>query len=101
VPANEHVLHFEALAVSPDAHGRGVGSLLIGARVEEARARGARKLGLRALSTNTRAITLYERAGFEPEGRLRDEIRRPDGTFADDLWFALWLDGTHRADPPD
>jgi RimJ/RimL family protein N-acetyltransferase len=44
------------------------------------------------LSTNTRAITLYERAGFELEGRLRDEIRLPDGTFADDLWFAFWLD---------
>jgi GNAT superfamily N-acetyltransferase len=27
VAANEHVLHFEALAVSPDARGRGVGSL--------------------------------------------------------------------------
>jgi ribosomal protein S18 acetylase RimI-like enzyme len=101
VPANEHVLHFEALTVSPDARGRGVGSLLIGALVGEARSRGARKLGLRALSTNTRAIALYERAGFELEGRLRDEIRLPDGTFADDLWFALWLDSAHRANRPD
>ena len=96
VPANAHVLHFEALAVSPDAPGRGVGSLLISALVKKARSRGVRKLGLRALSTNTRAITLYERAGFELEGRLRDEIRLPDGTFADDLWFALWLENGDR-----
>ena len=62
--------------------------MLISAIVGEARSRGARKLGLRVLSTNTRAIGLYERHGFELEGRLREEIRLPGGTFADDLWFA-------------
>lgn len=91
IPANEHVLHFEALAVSPSARGRGVGSLLIRALIELARARGARKLGLRALSSNNGAISLYERHGFALEGRLSEEMRLPDGSFVDDLWFALPL----------
>jgi ribosomal protein S18 acetylase RimI-like enzyme len=91
IAANDHVLHLEALAVSPAARGMGVGSLVIEVTIAEAFSRGARKLGLRALSTNAPAIRLYERAGFREEGRLKDEIRLPDGSFADDVWFALPL----------
>jgi ribosomal protein S18 acetylase RimI-like enzyme len=90
-PSNDHVLHLDALVVSPAMAGQGVGSALIEAVIAEARRRGARKLGLRALSTNERALFLYRRAGFAEEGRLRGEIRLPDGTYADDVWFALWL----------
>ena len=91
IASNDHVLHFEALAVAPAARGLGVGSRLIEAMIAEARARGTRKFGLRALSTNEQAIRLYQRYGFREEGRLRDEIRLPDGSFADDVWFALPL----------
>jgi RimJ/RimL family protein N-acetyltransferase len=49
------------------------------------------KLGLRVLSTNQHAIGLYRRHGFVEEGRLRDEIRLPDGSYADDVWMALAL----------
>jgi ribosomal protein S18 acetylase RimI-like enzyme len=91
IAANDHVLHLEALAVSPAARGQGVGSLLIDVTIAEAFSRGARKLGLRALSTNAPAIRLYERAGFREEGRLKDEIRLPDGSYADDVWLALPL----------
>jgi ribosomal protein S18 acetylase RimI-like enzyme len=91
IAANEHVLHFEALAVSPSARGAGVGALLVAALIAEARTRGARKLGLRALSTNTNAIRLYEKHGFREEGRLKEEIRLLDGSYADDVWFALPL----------
>ena len=89
IPANAHVLHLNAVAVSPDARGRGIGTLLVAATIDEARRRGARKLGLRALSINTRAIRLYETHGFVLEGRIAEEILLPDGTYADDLWYAL------------
>jgi ribosomal protein S18 acetylase RimI-like enzyme len=91
VEANDHVLHLQALAVAEDARGSGIGSQLVEATIGEARRRGARKLGLRVLSTNSRAIRLYERHGFREEARLEEEIRLPDGSFADDLWFALAL----------
>jgi len=60
--------------------------------INEAYRRGIRKLGLRALSTNTVAVSLYRRHGFEIEGRLCQEFVQPDGTYADDLWMALFLD---------
>jgi ribosomal protein S18 acetylase RimI-like enzyme len=76
---------------SPHARRSGIGSLLVEATIKEAHRRGAWKLGLRALSTNSRAIRLYERHGFREEARLKGEIRLPDGSFADDVWFALAL----------
>ena len=91
VAKNAHVLHLNGLAVTAAARGRGVGAQLVQAVVVEARRRGARKLGLRAMSTNTRAVALYERLGFTLEGRLRDEFALDDGSYADDLWYALTL----------
>ena len=89
VPANAHVLHVNAVVVSPAARGLGAGGLLLDAGIAEARRRGVRKLGLRVLSTNPTALELYARRGFAEEGRLVEEIRLPDGSFADDLWLAL------------
>jgi ribosomal protein S18 acetylase RimI-like enzyme len=40
--------------------------------------------------SNPGAIRLYQRLGFVEEGRFRDRIRLPDGTFGDDIamaWF--------------
>lgn len=91
IAANDHVLHIEALVVSADARGHGVGAQLVAAAIDEARHRGVAKLGLRALSNNPGAIRLYERHGFVEEGRLRAELRRADGSYADDVWMALWL----------
>lgn len=91
VPANAHVLHLNAIAVAPAVRGSGLSHQLVDAAVAEARRRGVRKLGLRALSNNVRAVHLYETHGFELEGRIRDEILLPDGSYADDLWFALTL----------
>ena len=92
IDSNAHVLHLNAVVVSPSARGRRVGSLLLDEAIAEARRRGARKLGLRVLSTNEIALGLYHRRGFVEEGRLRNEFRRPDGSFADDIWMALWLE---------
>ena len=89
--ANAHVLHLNSLAISRSARGLGLADQLVEATIAEARRRGARKLGLRALSNNPRAIHIYEKHGFELEGRLREEMRLPDGSYADDLWYGLFL----------
>ena len=91
IPANDHVLHIQSLVVAAEARGQGIGGLLLDAGVAEARRRGAAKLGLRVLSNNPAALRLYRRHGFEEEGRLRSELRRDDGSYADDVWMALWL----------
>ena len=87
---NAHVLGIVGLAVAPDDRRRGVASALLAAAERRARARGARKLSLRVLSTNEEAMRLYERRGFQREGTLRDEFRI-DGRFVDDVLMAKQL----------
>jgi RimJ/RimL family protein N-acetyltransferase len=49
-----------------------------------------KKIELLVRATNQRAIRLYSKLGFLEEGRFRDRVRLPDGSFVDDLamaWF--------------
>jgi ribosomal protein S18 acetylase RimI-like enzyme len=50
--------------VDPTARGRGVGTALLDAIVDEARARGYAEVRLDVIDNNPRARTLYERRGF-------------------------------------
>lgn len=88
--SNEHVLHVQGLAVDPSVRRRGVARQLLEAAVEEAGRRGIRKLGLRVLGGNTSARALYESAGFEVEGVLREEFFL-DGRYVDDVLMARRL----------
>jgi ribosomal protein S18 acetylase RimI-like enzyme len=78
------------LAVDPAARRRGVASALLTAAEQLADARGARKLSLHVLSTNTAALSLYERLGFRREGTLREEFRIA-GRYVDDVLMAKHL----------
>ena len=57
------------LAVDPGHRGRGIGRMLLGRSIEEARLRGARTLYLEVRESNEAARALYETAGFDPVGR--------------------------------
>jgi len=87
---NAHVLGIVGLAVAPGNRRRGVASALLAAAEQHARARGARKLSLRVLSSNETAMRLYERHGFQREGTLRDEFCI-GGRFVDDVVMAKHL----------
>jgi ribosomal protein S18 acetylase RimI-like enzyme len=87
---NAHVLGIVGLAVAPANRRRGVASALLAAAEQHARARGARKLSLRVLSSNETAVRLYERHGFQREGTLRDEFCI-GGRFVDDVVMAKHL----------
>jgi RimJ/RimL family protein N-acetyltransferase len=90
VPANEHVLMIHGLAVDPAHHGRGLGQRLVAAAVDDARARGARRLRLRVLGHNPAARRVYEACGFVVEGVLREEFLL-DGRYVDDVLMAVDL----------
>jgi len=62
-------IEFGRLYVRREWHGRGPGSALLEASLEEARRRGARTCWLLAWARNLRALAFYRRAGFVEVGR--------------------------------
>lgn len=59
------------VAVFPQRRRQGVGEAIVGALLEEARARGGEFLSLEVRPSNTGAVALYEKLGFRQEGRRR------------------------------
>jgi len=65
------------LAVEHSARGRGVGSALLDAALQDARVRGVMSVFLEVRESNQAARALYESRGFEPVGRRKGYYRRP------------------------
>lgn len=78
--------------VRADWRGRGVGTALVGAAIDYARAHDAYKISLEVWPHNTAAIALYEKLGFEREGYLRKHWRRRNGELWDSVVMGLLLD---------
>jgi RimJ/RimL family protein N-acetyltransferase len=80
------------MLVARDWRGRGVGSALMQAGIDWARARGdLHKLSLGVFAHNTAAIALYEKFGFVEEGRLVKQYRRRSGELWDSVAMGLLL----------
>lgn len=69
------------IAVHPDRWGHGVGSLLLGTLIDEARRRGCGEVFLEVRADNDRAQGLYKRRGFTEIG-VRRGYYQPSGTDA-------------------
>jgi RimJ/RimL family protein N-acetyltransferase len=80
------------MMVADGWRGRGVGSALLEASIDWARAVGAHKVALQHWPTNERAAALYEKFGFVEEGRLRRHYRRRSGELWDAVVRGLVLD---------
>ena len=65
------------IAVDESARGRGVGSALLDAALDEARGHGTEEVFLEVRSSNVRARELYASRGFVEVGRRRRYYRRP------------------------
>ncbi|MGD0312035.1 MAG: GNAT family N-acetyltransferase [Acidimicrobiales bacterium] len=63
-PGSNDGLSISGIAVRPDHQRQGLGGRLLEEAIDEARRRGARRLTLHVLGTNTAAIRLYESHGF-------------------------------------
>ena len=82
------------MQVAEEYRGLGVGSALLDAIVDWAKAHHAHKVTLQVWPHNERALGLYERFGFVAEGRLRRHYRRTTGELWDALVMGLVLDDT-------
>jgi len=78
------------MSVRADARGQGIGRALLDAALEWAPTAGLTRIELYVYARNLRAIALYEKAGFQREGRRRSFIREGD-EFLDDLVMAKLL----------
>lgn len=93
ISSRRAVSHVATLGMSVKSgwRGKGVGKELLGAALEWAPTAGIKRVELYVYVRNTPAIKLYERFGFEHEGRRRAFIREADDTFVDDLVMARLL----------
>lgn len=85
-----------SIAVHPGHQAKGIGDALLLNLMERAKntstsGRKLEKIELNVRATNARAIRLYQRHGFQIEGRLVRRIKCEDGSYIDDLVMGLWL----------
>lgn len=65
--------------------GFGLGSALLRASIDWAETNGIHKINLSVIEANEKAVALYERYGFQQEGRLRHDKRLRDGHYYDTI----------------
>lgn len=65
--------------------GMGIGTALLSEVLASARAAGYEQAELEVVSTNTAAIGLYQKLGFEAVGTMPRAVKYKDGTYADFL----------------
>jgi ribosomal protein S18 acetylase RimI-like enzyme len=79
------------MAIAREWRGRGVGSALMAAAIDWARAQGLHKLSLGVFAHNTAGIALYRKYGFVEEGRRVKHYRRQSGELWDSIEMGLLL----------
>ncbi|MBD3679793.1 MAG: GNAT family N-acetyltransferase [Rhodobacteraceae bacterium] len=73
-------------ATHPDARGQGIARAMLDHSLTAARAADFRAMQYNfVVATNTRAVAIWERAGFETVGRLPGAFRHPELGFTDAL----------------
>jgi GNAT superfamily N-acetyltransferase len=88
-----HVLGGLTVAVHPERQGQGIGSKLFEALIAWAKTAEPEilRIELAAGAGNPGAVRLYERLGFQHEGRQPARGRLPDGRFEDDILMGMLL----------
>ena len=76
------------MGLLPAVRGRGVGRRLAETAIAAAKAQGAERIELEVFASNTPAIALYEKLGFEREG-VKRRARKLDGEYDDVVLMAL------------
>ena len=90
----EAIAHITRLSivVHPGYQAKGAGEALLKHLITWAKTEpSVEKIELNVRATNERAIRLYERLGFQIEGRLKNRIKFPDGRYVDDVLMGLFL----------
>ena len=76
-----------AIAIYQEYWGNGIGEILLKTVLEIAKNIGYEQAELDVVSTNSSAISLYRKLGFETYGRFPDFIKSSDGSYTDGIWM--------------
>ncbi len=78
------------MGLTQDYRSQGIGTRLLRAAVEHAREQGLERVELEVFSSNREAIGLYEKEGFQSEGR-KVRAAKLGGAYLDVILMALFL----------
>lgn len=70
---------------------RGLGSILIGEIIKEAKNIGYSQIELGVFSDNSKAQNLYKKYNFEEWGRIKNAYRLKDGTYRDEIMMGQFI----------
>lgn len=93
----QHLLAYLTVAVHPNCQGKGVGTILFNAFLDEIKAnrRDIYRVELESRASNTAGIRLYENMGFVKEGRMINQTRNLDGSHEDGVMMA-WFNPAYE-----
>ncbi len=86
IPGRTRLAHRADIGISvlKDYWHMGIGTALLQNGIDWAKEYGFEQLELSVISCNTRAISLYEKFGFEIVGTIPNAIKYKDGSYADE-----------------
>ncbi|WP_393965606.1 GNAT family N-acetyltransferase [Exiguobacterium sp. S22-S28] len=79
------------IGVQKDHWGQGIGNQLLTQTIDWVKTSQLKKIQLSVIETNHGAIRLYQRHGFQEEGRLRHDRLLQDGCYYDTVLMGLQL----------
>jgi hypothetical protein len=86
---NRHTANL-GIAIKKGHRHKGIGTKLMQKSFEWCKQNGIKKLNLEVFSSNTNAIELYKKLGFEEEGRRKDQFFM-EGTYVDDVFMTKYF----------
>jgi RimJ/RimL family protein N-acetyltransferase len=93
----DHTLGNLTLVVDPDFHGQGIGYKIFSTLLEEVKNHhpNIARVELSVRQSNNRGHTLYQKLGFEFEGKMRKRITNSNGDLEDDCMFG-WINPEYQ-----
>ena len=86
---NAHVAYLGGLAIHPSFFGKGYGFTMMQEIIELGTSKKLHRIELSTAVTNVKAITLYEKSGFEKEGTLRKyTYLKSENKFVDEVMMS-------------
>jgi RimJ/RimL family protein N-acetyltransferase len=96
---NKRYLHRAAMgiAVCKDYWSNGIGKKMMQECIKWCKEKGIEQLELEVVTENNRAVSMYKNLGFQIHGTKKRALKYGDGTYADEYYMILFLNGINPA----